>query len=381
MKNKPKKKIKLIVLLHSGLMLAYFALISGCNFIPPVISQAAPASDFQNFSRREELAILKAKPSHVVDVDTLSVMVNDILNTQNNSRNASGASPLIVSGVKRHPALTEKRFISNSIGARMLTNQPEDEKIELYNFVIENPDEEEAGFVLTSNDVRIGYILAIVENGDLDDADHPFQTIFYTGLTEYIEETITLYNDISQEEIVFGSTYEKNGDTNTSSTNMASGFRNTLSYAADTLDFREATVYSESGSSFSITYKNNSKDWVIGQLSKSTARPVIFLGQRIDNVGTKHGHYWLVDGYGTLSYYTEYLENKVTGQTYTYRLNLNNCIMVHCNLGWGGSKDGWYIFGLFDTKHVSVLDGLERNILSTGIKDYSYDVFMFAPYH
>jgi hypothetical protein len=56
--------------------------------------------------------------------------------------------------------------------------------------------------------------------------------------------------------------------------------------------------------------------------------------------------------------------------------------MVHCNLGWGGEKDGWYIYGLFDTAHKSIIprDPEPRNILSVGIKDYSYEVQMFAPY-
>jgi hypothetical protein len=55
--------------------------------------------------------------------------------------------------------------------------------------------------VLTSNDIRIGFILAIVEDGDIEDKDNPFTDIFNAGLIKYIEDTIVIYNDISPEEI------------------------------------------------------------------------------------------------------------------------------------------------------------------------------------
>jgi len=25
--------------------------------------------------------------------------------------------------------------------------------------------------------------------------------------------------------------------------------------------------------------------------------------------------------------------------------------MVHCNMGWDGASDGWYIYGIFDTDY------------------------------
>jgi hypothetical protein len=41
------------------------------------------------------------------------------------------------------------------------------------------------------------------------------------------------------------------------------------------------------------------------------------------------------------------------------RSSLYNAIfkMVHCNLGWGGNCDGWYIYGIFDTAHRAWVGG------------------------
>jgi len=539
MKNTYNKRTIINVLSYLIWILPLCVLVTGCNFEKPDINNSNSFSDTQNYNRREELAILKAQSSHTVSIDNLSVMVDGVLNTKNESRNVNDAAPLAISEVKKLPALTKNKFINRIKGTRSLTTQSEDEQIELYNFVIANPDNENPGFVLTSNDIRIGFILAIVENGDVENNDNPFTDIFNTGLVNYIEETIILYNDISPEEIdsalekwydtepearsltsrwmgdewqatgyesdfnrvvpaqiktewkqrepyneyvnfertaaqgapnisylagcgpvaaaqliayygyipdtykpnnftinsgtlsevnwvkaggyhfsnltsqsqipdsssnsatadikakeaalrgevaalmyqlgkIFGAKYYKNGHTSTTHSNIASNFINDLGYKTDYPYFIKATVFTESGSSFSITYKNDSKYRVITQLSKSKPRPIIFCGIRTDNDGEEHGHVWLVDGYGTISYYTESLKNTTTGQIYTYPLNLNNCIMVHCNLGWGGTGDGWYIYGLFDTTHKSMIP---RNILSIGIIDYSYDVLMFTPYH
>ncbi|MCC8088628.1 MAG: C10 family peptidase [Rikenellaceae bacterium] len=65
-------------------------------------------------------------------------------------------------------------------------------------------------------------------------------------------------------------------------------------------------------------------------------QPVIVYGY---NEST--GHMWIVDGYG---YWNTKKPDK-NGLFYTYE----RYEIYHCNFGWGGNADGWYISGLFET--------------------------------
>jgi hypothetical protein len=35
--------------------------------------------------------------------------------------------------------------------------------------------------------------------------------------------------------------------------------------------------------------------------------------------------------------------------------------MVHCNLGWGGTSNGWYKSGVFDTNE-GIVDDVQRSV-------------------
>jgi hypothetical protein len=94
-----------------------------------------------------------------------------------------------------------------------------------------------------------------------------------------------------------------------------------------------------------------------------------------DDDKKKSGHYWVIDGYGSMTTYKEYFYNSQTGQTATVTLNLNNCLMVHCNLGWNGNANGWYIYGIFDTENRTLL---EENY-SRGNGNYSTDTIVWIP--
>jgi hypothetical protein len=70
----------------------------------------------------------------------------------------------------------------------------------------------------------------------------------------------------------------------------------------------------------------------------------------------KNGHIWVIDGHGSMSTYGEYFSNSQTGQTTWVSWNFYNCLMVHCNLGWDGKANGWYVYGLFDTNNRTLLE-------------------------
>jgi len=67
--------------------------------------------------------------------------------------------------------------------------------------------------------------------------------------------------------------------------------------------------------------------------------------------GRKGGHFWVVDGYGSMTYLHQYFRNTGENQIIYTTLALNNGLMVHCNMGWDGDSDGWYIYGIFDTTY------------------------------
>jgi hypothetical protein len=75
----------------------------------------------------------------------------------------------------------------------------------------------------------------------------------------------------------------------------------------------------------------------------------IILGIKIP-AGT--GHLWVIDGCAQM---TTKVKDKVTGKEVDiedYPLDY-----VHCNMGWGGLDNGWYISGVFDTRHTKDGDG------------------------
>jgi len=509
--------------------LLILVLIMGCDLMPPNTTESNVILDKQEFNRREELAILKAKPSHTVDVDTLQNMANNILQIRTDARSIGKEKSVVITGVSKLPLLTDKRF-TNSFGNGRALSVNEEEPVELYCFSTENIEEENSGFILMSNDYRIGYVLAIVDNGDFTNTENPFINILNIALTEYIDETIAIYSEITEEETLLAieklhhvepdartltsfwhgddwvatgkvetdfkkadasfpviktkwgqnapynkyvkyyqdqnnklgvqnyvagcgpvaaaqliayyghisntnkpstftigsgssiarwdgtynfndltaqpkinatgtlneelrgqvaalmhhigltlkSTYSNN-NTNSTNSNITSSFRNTFGYKSDNSYFISATSFSQTATTWTVTVHNNSRSWVINQLNaKPKARPVIIRGDRIDG-NEKVGHYWLIDGHGTMTYYKEYLNKKGSSVLYSSTLTLtNNTVMVHCNFGWSGDGDGWYIYGLFDTGNMAVLD--DYSGINNAKRFYSSNVQVFVPY-
>jgi hypothetical protein len=61
---------------------------------------------------------------------------------------------------------------------------------------------------------------------------------------------------------------------------------------------------------------------------------------------------------------TYYKEVRADGRT--WHISLNNILMAHCNLGWNGSADGWYIYGIFNTNHPFYPDPSVRSVTAGG---------------
>jgi len=134
-----------------------------------------------------------------------------------------------------------------------------------------------------------------------------------------------------------------------------------------------ATSLSGTSSSFSIQSHTN-LDTIRNSINYS--RPILICGFNSSN----NGHAWVIDGYGSVSWIEEYYKHKISGETYTRRVALNNVLMVHCNLGWNGKNygyNGWYIYGIFDA--IANINHLNMPDIKAGDRNYSSGTWLVIP--
>ena len=98
-------------------------------------------------------------------------------------------------------ALPKFRISVDSCGG-MVYIKKQGIKVEVYSFITQKPGNKPPGYVLASNDVRVGNFLAIVEEGSLDDEELAwFNDIVYEGISAYIDSVIAEYDSITEEEV------------------------------------------------------------------------------------------------------------------------------------------------------------------------------------
>jgi hypothetical protein len=175
-------------------------LIAGCPQEPYAFPETKTNPTEAALSRHDYLALLKTQNTHQVSLEELQGIVTKVLETSQEGRFiASGGSA--ITGVKKLPVSGSQSFITYSKGAgRSAVAQPETEPVEIYELSIEQPNSDTGAFVLASNDIRIGNILAIAE-GSLENAPPDFVEVLNANLHDYIDSTIAEYNSISEAEI------------------------------------------------------------------------------------------------------------------------------------------------------------------------------------
>jgi hypothetical protein len=126
-----------------------------------------------------------------------------------------------------------------------------------------------------------------------------------------------------------------------------------------------ATTLSGTSSNFSIQY-HTGLDVIRNAINNN--RPIFAAGWPTEGVG----HFWVIDGHGSITWIEEHYRHRTTGDTLTRVLALNNILMVHCNMGWNGNNrgyyNGWYMYGIFDAS--ANRDYLQQDI-KTGDLNYS----------
>jgi hypothetical protein len=198
-----KQNLKVFLIGMFGIALTFSSVLIGCYgafSAPDVTGSSSSSSDADNrvLSRHNYLALLKTQNNHKVSIDELQSIVSTLLETNESARSVVPAGSFIKSANKLE-GLGEKRFAPSS-SARS-TVEVEEEPVEVYEFIVSDSEGESTGFVLASNDVRVGNFLAIAE-GSLEETDEEFVALLNANLEDYIDASIAEYDSISDDEIL-----------------------------------------------------------------------------------------------------------------------------------------------------------------------------------
>lgn len=155
------------------------------------------SSTKQEMTQADYLAISHLATDHQSTEEELMAQVQSFITSSNSSSSRSATSMPEITLAKKIDCDSTENFTADGSDRSAAT----DDGVEFYQFTLTNPDTGEKGFALTCNDDRIGNILAVVDNGDYNDDTNPFLTMFKENLDDYVDQTISYYNSITDEEV------------------------------------------------------------------------------------------------------------------------------------------------------------------------------------
>ena len=191
---------KLLFSLIIGSVLAS-ALFLGCEFFAKPDVQETPPASTEDQDRKDVLALMHLQVPYISE-DTLESYVMDFLKAPAGSgaeRSVQSSQPVTITKTTKITHTVETGFAETTADQRS-AEPPESGEIPFYVFTLEDQRSGQTGFALTCGDNRIGAVLAVVEQGNYDD-DNPGLAVFYSGLGAYIEDTIGIYNTITQTDV------------------------------------------------------------------------------------------------------------------------------------------------------------------------------------
>jgi hypothetical protein len=272
---------------------------------PDVAAAESPNDETESaLTPHDYLALLKTQETHKVSVDDLQKMAAGLLEKPPHGRSVSSAEN-VVRGIKKLPISNSRNFIGFAGPGRSAEAVPETEPVEIYELSVGQPDTESEGFILASNDIRIGAILAIAE-GSLEDANEEFLEVLNANLQDYIDATIAEYNAKCQVAVLMyhlGAPFITTSDyypyyTTTFTDQIITGFAR-LGYTGSAYHNNTSGVI-ESSNGFQLYY-NISLDTIRNALNSN--KPILIFGAPAAN---QDGHYWVIDGHGSMTSYCEY---------------------------------------------------------------------------
>jgi len=175
-------------------------LLSGCGFemsTPDVSNENVNV----NAGQHGYLALLKASGDFTLSEEELEAQVTQLLNNvEFFGRGAALGAEVVITGSNKLP-ISGGVIASRSAYARSsAVGESEESPIEIYIFSTEDADGTE-GYVLASNDMRLGIVLAVVDGGSLEDQPEWWNDIVFEGIGDYMDYIVDLYDNIDDEEI------------------------------------------------------------------------------------------------------------------------------------------------------------------------------------
>ena len=175
---------KLLFSLVIGSVL-FSALFLGCgNFMPPDVNESAPAANADStYSERKDVLALKHLQIPYLSEDTLASYVMDFIRITTPSktgttRSVQSVPSVVITKTTKITHEVETGFAETTADKRSARTVIGPGRIPFYVFTLENQQTGTTGFALACGDKRIGDVLAVVEEGNYDDTDNPFMSIF-----------------------------------------------------------------------------------------------------------------------------------------------------------------------------------------------------------
>jgi hypothetical protein len=161
---------------------------------PPLISSET------GLARADILALMRRYETHAVTEDELRTQVLEFIASDTTGWNDTDIDTAII-GVQYFTKTYQPGFISAPGNSSPALTETSDITFTL--FTLENTASNTAGFALACGDVRIGAVLAVVEDGayNIEYPWPPFMEMFQSSLDNYTKQTIALYNAFTDEDI------------------------------------------------------------------------------------------------------------------------------------------------------------------------------------
>ncbi len=187
-----KLMIKLITILFFLLLIILFVVCSN-NF-------TATETIFSHFSsRKEELLKIAMTGTYSIDQTNIEKDLSIFVANQDFSRSSSITS----SNEINVTILDSYDYRVSSASYNRSASLPDTDDISFYLMNVENKTDGTEGYALTCNDRRIGEILLLTDKKELDSniIKDPFMQIYLANLEVYIENTVMIWNTITDSDI------------------------------------------------------------------------------------------------------------------------------------------------------------------------------------
>ena len=184
-------------------MVASVALLAGCSDgikVEQSADSGNTAKTVQYSQRKEQLSFLKQNSTYQLTEEQMEDSLKKFVKTasENGSRSLCADDNYIISNKSKK--LISVKNPSSSV-ARAASVAEETSEYPIYTYEIYNKDTDKSAVAITSTDLRLGAVLAVTEEGDLDDEEvKSFADIFYSKLNDYILETNQMWEELSANE-------------------------------------------------------------------------------------------------------------------------------------------------------------------------------------